>query len=120
MARLRSLSSTSTAGRAGSTRWCCPPNTRRTSAWSRSATTSGSERVRVSTIELLVNRHCDLSPLEIIRELELRRPIFKQTAAYGHFGRSDLDLPWERTDKADLLASEAGVQRLQVVESQDG
>src|SRR5438552_2946285 len=81
--------------------------------------TFGTERVPVSTIELLVNKHFDLSPLEIIRELELRRPIFKQTAAYGHFGRSDLDLPWERTDKADLLASEAGVQRLQVVESQD-
>ena len=82
--------------------------------------TFGTERIPVSTIELLVNKHFDLSPLEIIRELELRRPIYKQTAAYGHFGRSDLDLPWERTDKADLLAAEAGVQRLQVVESQDG
>jgi S-adenosylmethionine synthetase len=81
--------------------------------------TFGTERVPVSTIEQLVNRHFDLSPLEIIRELELRRPIYKQTAAYGHFGRSDLDLPWERTDKAEVLAEEAGIQRLQVVESED-
>jgi len=82
--------------------------------------TFGTERVPVATIEQLVTKHFDLSPLEIIRQLELRRPIYKQTAAYGHFGRSDVDLPWERTDKADLLAAEAGVQRLQVVESQDG
>jgi S-adenosylmethionine synthetase len=81
--------------------------------------TFGTERVPVATIEHLVNKHFDLSPLEIIRELELRRPIYKQTAAYGHFGRSDLDLPWERTDKAEALAAEAGVQRLQVVESQN-
>ncbi|MEO6796261.1 MAG: methionine adenosyltransferase [Candidatus Dormibacter sp.] len=81
--------------------------------------TFGTERVSVATIEHLVNKHFDLSPLEIIRALELRRPIYKQTAAYGHFGRSDLDLPWERTDKADALAAEAGVQRLQVVESQN-
>src|ERR1700693_4230951 len=80
----------------------------------------GTARVPVAKIEQLVQKHFDLSPLEIIRHLELRRPIYKQTAAYGHFGRADLDLPWERTDKADLLAAEAGVQRLQVVESQDG
>jgi S-adenosylmethionine synthetase len=82
--------------------------------------TFGTERVPVTVIEQLVNKHFDLSPLEIIRELELRRPIYKQTAAYGHFGRSDLDLPWERTDRAGILADEAGIQRLQVVESQDG
>jgi len=82
--------------------------------------TFGTERVPVAKIEQLVQKHFDLSPLEIIRQLELRRPIYKQTAAYGHFGRADLDLPWERTDKADQLAAEAGVQRLQVVESQDG
>src|SRR5260370_32148330 len=81
--------------------------------------TFGTERVPVATIEKLVTKHFDLSPLEIIRQLELRRPIYKQTAAYGHFGRTDVDLPWERTDKADILASEAAVQRLQVVESQD-
>ena len=45
----------------------------------------------------------DLSPDGIIRMLNLRRPIYKQTAAYGHFGRPDLDLPWEQTDRADLL-----------------
>jgi S-adenosylmethionine synthetase len=81
--------------------------------------TAGTERVPVSTIEKLVNEYFDLSPLGIIKELDLRRPIYKQTAVYGHFGRSDLDLPWEREDKADLLASEAGIQRLQVMESQD-
>ena len=45
----------------------------------------------------------DLRPAAIIRDLDLRRPIYRQTAAYGHFGRPDLDLPWERTDKAELL-----------------
>ncbi|MEW6697936.1 MAG: methionine adenosyltransferase [Bacillota bacterium] len=51
----------------------------------------------------LINRHFDLRPAGIIKALDLRRPIYKQTAAYGHFGRPDLDLPWERTDKATLL-----------------
>src|SRR5438445_364048 len=120
MARPRSRSSTSMGAPAGSTPSCFPRNIRKTSVWTGSAMTFGTERIPVTTIEHLVNKHFDLSPLEIIRELELRRPIYKQTAAYGHFGRSDLDLPWERTDKADLLASDAGVQRLQVVESQDG
>jgi len=82
--------------------------------------TFDTHRVPISVIERLVDRYFDLSPLGIIKELDLRRPIFRQTAAYGHFGRSDLDLPWERTDKAELLAAEAGVQRLQVVESKDG
>ena len=45
----------------------------------------------------------DLRPAAIIRDLYLRRPIYRQTAAYGHFGRSDLDLPWERTDRTDAL-----------------
>ena len=47
-----------------------------------------------------VNEHFDLRPGAIIRDLDLRRPIYTQTASYGHFGRDDLDLPWERTDKA--------------------
>jgi S-adenosylmethionine synthetase len=81
--------------------------------------TAGTERVPLPTIEKLVNEYFDLSPLGIIKELDLRRPIYKQTAVYGHFGRSDLDLPWERVDKADLLAGEAGIQRLQVMESRD-
>ena len=82
--------------------------------------TFDTQRVPISTIEHLVDHYFDLSPLGIIKEHDLRRPIYKQTAVYGHFGRSDLDLPWERTDKAELLAADAGVQRLQVVESQDG
>ena len=55
----------------------------------------------------LVNKHFDLRPEAIIRHLNLRRPIYKPTAAYGHFGRTDIDLPWEKTDKADLLKREA-------------
>ena len=51
----------------------------------------------------LVNKHFDLRPAAIIKHFNLRRPIYKQTAAYGHFGRPDLDLPWERTDMADIL-----------------
>jgi S-adenosylmethionine synthetase len=82
--------------------------------------TFGTEAVAPERIEKLVDEYFDLSPLGIIKELELRRPIFKQTAVYGHFGRSDLDLPWERTDKAGLLAAEVGAKRLQVVDSQDG
>ena len=54
----------------------------------------------------LIRRHFDLRPAGIIKMLDLRRPIYKQTAAYGHFGRNDLDLPWERLDKVDLLKGE--------------
>ena len=54
----------------------------------------------------LIRKHFDLRPAGIIKMLDLRRPIYKQTAAYGHFGRNDLDLPWERLDKVDLLKSE--------------
>ena len=50
----------------------------------------------------------DLRPAAIIRDLDLLRPIYAQTAAYGHFGRTDLDLPWESTDRADALRSAAG------------
>ena len=56
-----------------------------------------------------MERTFDLRPASIIAALDLRRPIYRQTAAYGHFGRPDLDLPWERTDKAAQLASEAGL-----------
>lgn len=58
----------------------------------------------------LVNKYFDLRPAGIIKMLDLRRPIYRQTAAYGHFGRTDADLPWERTDKADLLREQAGVK----------
>jgi S-adenosylmethionine synthetase len=59
----------------------------------------------------LIDEHFDLRPAAIIDALDLRRPIFAQTAAYGHFGRPDLDLPWERTDRAEALASEAGIRQ---------
>jgi len=58
----------------------------------------------------LINKHFDFRPEAIIRTLNLRRPIYRQTATYGHFGREDLDLPWERTDKAKILRKEAGLK----------
>ncbi len=60
-------------------------------------------------IEELVQENFDLRPGAIIEDLNLRRPIYRRTAAYGHFGRNDLDLPWERTDKADLLRQKSGL-----------
>jgi S-adenosylmethionine synthetase len=69
----------------------------------------GTGRLPDTTIQALIERQFDLRPASIIAALDLRRPIYRQTAAYGHFGRPDLDLPWERTDKAVLLASEAGL-----------
>jgi S-adenosylmethionine synthetase len=71
----------------------------------------GTGRIPDTEIQALIERHFDLRPASIISALDLRRPIYRQTAAYGHFGRPDLDLPWERTDKAALLASEAGVSQ---------
>lgn len=65
--------------------------------------TFGTEVVPVKVIEELIRKHFDLRPGAIIEALELRRPIYQQIAAYGHFGRTDLDLPWERLDKVDLL-----------------
>ncbi|HEY9899772.1 MAG TPA: methionine adenosyltransferase [Pantanalinema sp.] len=64
----------------------------------------GTNRIPEDRIEALVQKHFDLRPAGIIRALDLRRPIYRQTAAYGHFGRVDLDLPWEKTDKAAILA----------------
>ena len=58
-------------------------------------------------IEELVRKHFDMRPAAIIKNLDLRRPLYKQVAAYGHFGRNDLDLPWEKTDKAEILRTEA-------------
>ncbi len=74
--------------------------------------TFGSERVNRDQIVALIDEYFDLSPVGIISDLQLRRPIYRQVAAYGHFGRSDLDLPWERTDRAAQLAEEAGTQPL--------
>ncbi len=71
--------------------------------------TFGTNRIPVEKIEELVKRHFDLRPGAIIRDLDLLRPIYRQVAAYGHFGRDDLDLPWERTDKAEILRAEAGL-----------
>ena len=69
----------------------------------------GTGRLPDEELQRLIERNFDLRPASIIAALDLRRPIYRQTAAYGHFGRPDLDLPWERTDKAALLASEAGI-----------
>jgi S-adenosylmethionine synthetase len=71
--------------------------------------TYGTERVPHDTIVKLVDKHFDLRPGAIIRDLDLRRPIFRKTAAYGHFGRDDSDFTWEKTDKADVLRSEAKI-----------
>ena len=72
--------------------------------------TFGTNKIDEDTIAQLVKAHFDLRPAAIIHNLDLRRPIYKQTASYGHFGRPELDLPWERTDKAALLRSEAGLK----------
>ena len=69
----------------------------------------GTETVPLGTIEQLVSEHFDLRPGAIIRDLDLTRPIYAKTAAYGHFGRDDRDFTWERTDKADVLRAAAGM-----------
>jgi len=69
--------------------------------------TFGTGKVDYKVLLDLINKHFDLRPEAIIRTLNLRRPIYRQTAAYGHFGRDDLDLPWEKTDKAEILRKEA-------------
>ncbi len=71
--------------------------------------TFGTGRVADDVIVGLINKHFDLRPGAIIDHLMLRRPIYKQTASYGHFGRTDIDVPWEKTDKATVLRSEAGL-----------
>ncbi len=72
--------------------------------------TFGTEKIAEQKIEQLVRDNFDLRPAAIIRDLDLRRPIYKQVAAYGHFGRTDLDLPWEKLDKVELL--QAGAKML--------
>ena len=71
--------------------------------------TFGTGKVPNEKIVELIEKNFDLRPAGIIAMLDLQRPIYKQTAAYGHFGRNDLDLPWEKTDKADTLRKEAGL-----------
>ncbi len=74
-----------------------------------SVETFGSNKVPDTVIIALIDKHFDLRPGAIINDLDLRKPIYKQTATYGHFGRDDLDLPWERTDKAADIRREAFV-----------
>ncbi|MEE8420077.1 MAG: methionine adenosyltransferase [Dehalococcoidales bacterium] len=68
--------------------------------------TFGTAVVENQVIKDLISKHFDFRPGAIIRNFDLRRPIYRQTAAYGHFGRDDLDLPWEKTDKAEILKKE--------------
>ena len=71
--------------------------------------TFGTGKVSEEKLIELVRANFDLRPAGIIKMLDLRRPIYKQTAAYGHFGRADIDLPWERTDKASILKEQSGI-----------
>jgi len=71
--------------------------------------TFGTGKISDEAIEALIRKHFDMRPAAIIRDLDLRKPIFKQVAAYGHFGRDDLDVAWERTDKADALRADSGL-----------
>ncbi|MFL5757816.1 MAG: methionine adenosyltransferase [Chloroflexota bacterium] len=75
----------------------------------------GTGRLPDERIQQLIERHFDLRPAAIIDALALRSPIYRQTAAYGHFGREDLGVPWERTDKAALLAADAGIKQPELV-----
>ena len=68
--------------------------------------TFGTGHVSDGKIEEVIRAHFDLRPAGIIKMLDLRRPIYKQTASYGHFGRLDLDLPWERLDKVEELKAD--------------
>jgi S-adenosylmethionine synthetase len=72
-----------------------------------SVETFGTGKVEQEVILKLINKHFDMRPEAIIRVFGLRRPIFRQLAAYGHLGRTDIDLPWEKTDKAEMLRKEA-------------
>lgn len=72
--------------------------------------TFGTGKVEDDVIEKLIRKHFDLRPAAIIRDLDLRKPGFRKVAAYGHFGRDDLDVRWEKTDKAAILREEAGIK----------
>jgi len=71
----------------------------------------GTNKIPEEKINELVRKHFDLRPRAVIETLKLRRPIYKKTAAYGHFGRNDLDFTWEKTDKADMLKRDAGLSQ---------
>ena len=66
----------------------------------------GTGRLPDEKLSELVEKHFDLRPAAIIRDLDLRRPIYRQVAAYGHFGRTDIEVPWEQLDKVDALRKE--------------
>ena len=72
-------------------------------------TTFGTGKVADAKIEQLVRKHFDLRPYAITRMLDLLHPMYQWTAAYGHFGRDDVDFAWERTDRADALRADAGL-----------
>ncbi|HEX6289267.1 MAG TPA: methionine adenosyltransferase [Herpetosiphonaceae bacterium] len=74
-----------------------------------SVETFGTGKVADEVLQRLINEHFDLRPGAIIRDLDLRRPIYRSTAAYGHFGRDDIDAPWERIDKVDALRKASGI-----------
>jgi S-adenosylmethionine synthetase len=71
--------------------------------------TFGTATIAEDDIERLARKHFDLRPAAIVDQFDMRRPIYRQTATYGHFGRPDLDLPWERLDKVDALRADAGL-----------
>jgi S-adenosylmethionine synthetase len=71
--------------------------------------TFGTSKIPEEEIENLVRKHFDMRPAAIISQLDLKRPIYKDTAAFGHFGRTDVALPWEKTDKAETLKKAAGL-----------
>ena len=72
-----------------------------------SVETFGTNKISDDAIQSLVEKHFDLRPAAILHNFGLRKPLYKQVAAYGHFGRLELDLPWEKTDKAFDLKNEA-------------
>src|SRR5580765_5533925 len=71
--------------------------------------TFGTGKIEQDKIAALVREHCQMTPRRIMETLKLRRPIFKKTAAYGHFGRAEPEFTWEATDKADAFCAAAGV-----------
>ena len=71
--------------------------------------TFGTNKISEDEIETLVNKHFDMRPAEIVKQLDLKKPIYQKTAAYGHFGRNDPEFTWEKTDKAELLKKDANL-----------
>jgi S-adenosylmethionine synthetase len=71
--------------------------------------TKNTEKVSIDNLDKLVRKHFPMTPRGIIEHLKLRRPIFRKTAAYGHFGRNEPEFTWEKTDKARILRKEAGL-----------